>query len=109
MQELVIDFKPTGRVQALHMDAFDLGFLGKKETYRQTDIVFDSDSQLWNLEYFVNGNPSNRYFADELQGFATYDEAREYEVRWLNNCRLINVEPASNQGMRIMAGIRKHG
>jgi hypothetical protein len=30
MEELVIDFKPDGHVTSLHMDAFDLGFLGKK-------------------------------------------------------------------------------
>lgn len=105
MEELVIDFKPDGHVTALHMDAFDLGFLGKKETYRQTDIVFDSDMQLWNLEYLGAG----RYVAPELDGFASYEEARKIEVRWLNNCRLLGIRPDSDQGMRIMAGIRRYG
>lgn len=107
MESLVIDFKPNGHVESLHMDAFDLGFLGQKATYRQTDIVFDSDTQLWNLEYLMNGG--GRYLSECLNGFQTYEEARRIEVAWLNNCRLLSVEPASGQGMRIMAGIRKHG
>lgn len=109
MQELVIDFKADGKVAAIHSDVFDLGFLGAKKTNRQTDIVFDEDSQLWNLEYLIDCNPSHRYVATELNGFDTYEHARMAEVDWLNNCRLLGVDPASNPAMRIMAGIRKHG
>ncbi len=109
MESLVIDFKPNGHVESLHMDAFDLGFLGQKATCRQTDIVFDSDTQLWNLEYLIGGGINSRYVDERLCGFPTYEEARSIEVAWLNNCRLLSIEPASEQGMRIMAGIRKHG
>lgn len=107
MDDLVIDFKADGTVTALHMDAFDLGFLGPKDTRRQTDIVFDGETQLWNLVYIQGGR---EYFRNEqLNGFATYEEARKAEVRWLNNCRYLGIEPTNPAGVRIMAGIRKHG
>jgi len=56
MSELVIDFKNDGSVESLHMDGFDLGFLGDKKVFRQTDIPFCSDTQKWNLVYLVGGD-----------------------------------------------------
>ena len=107
MEGLVIDFKPNGSVASLHMDSFDLGFLGKKETYRQTDIRFNSDTQLWDLIYLADDG--SQYADSRLEGFGTYENARLVEVDWLNTCRLFSIDPVSDGGLRIVAGIRKHG
>lgn len=108
MGQLVIDFKNDGTVASLHSDAFDLGFLGAKKTNRQTDIVFDEYTQKWNLEYLIDCNQAQRYLSSTLNGFDTYEQARTAEVDWLNNCRILGIPPNSEQGMRIMAGIRKY-
>jgi len=105
--ELVIDFKNDGSVASLHTDAFDLGFLGDKKVYRQTDIVFNSDTQLWDMDYLINGNPRIRFSGQELAGFTSYETARDYEVRWLNACRLSGTDPASNKALCIMGAMRE--
>lgn len=107
--ELVINFTEGGSVTAMHSDTFDLGFLGTKRVYRQTDIVFDSESQAWNIEYFIDGSPDNRFRHSTLDGFATYETARQAEVDWLNRCRLSSIVPESQEGTRIMQRVRRRG
>jgi hypothetical protein len=106
-KELVIDFKNTGAVEALHMDGFDLGFLGDKTVYRQTDIVFDDEVQLWDLVYLQGG--ATRFYDAALQGFPSYEIARGYEVAWLNDCRLIGCDPVSDTGLAAMVELREIG
>lgn len=103
-KELVIEFKNDGAVEALHMDAFDLAFLGTKKVFRQTDIVFDETTQLWNLVYLVYG--STRHYDDRLQGFSSYESARDKEVQWLNDCRLCGIDPVSEEGLEVMRELR---
>jgi len=104
MSSLVIDFKTDGKVVALHMDSFDLGFLGRKATKRQTDIIFDEDSQLWNLEYIKE---DGSHFCDEaLRGFSSYESARVAEVDWLNTCLLTQLDPTDQLAMLLMASLR---
>lgn len=106
MENLVISFAPTGTVTALHMDAFDLGFLGRKDTYRQTDIVFNSSTQLWDLVYLEDGH--SPHCDSRLEGFESYETARQVEVRWLNACRLASLNPVGIVGLDIMSDIRQH-
>ena len=44
---------PAGVVECLYTEAFDLWKLGDLRVSRATDIVFDNDSQLW--EVWDNG------------------------------------------------------
>lgn len=104
MSELVIDFKTTGEVAALHMDSFDLGFLGSKKVFRQTDILFDEETQLWNIVYLIEG--STRFYNTALDGFSSYEVARQYEVDWLNDCRLMGIPPTSADGVEAMKALR---
>ena len=104
-KELVIDFKNDGAVEALHMDGFDLGFLGGKRVFRQTDIVFNEATQKWDLHYLNKGIP--RFFNVNLEGFETYEVARDFEVRWLNDCRLIGIDPTSVEGIEVMIDLRQ--
>lgn len=106
MSELVIEISGGGQVASLHMDAFDLGFLGDKRIRRQTDIVFDdSCSQQWEIRYLVDGAavPGTR----SLSGFDTYEDARSFEVKWLNLCRLNGVDPTSEEGQAYADNLRE--
>lgn len=106
MGELVIDFKNDGEVSALHMDGFDLGFLGDKKVFRQSDITFCPDTQKWNLVYLVNGDQP--FMHTVLCGFPAYDIARKFEVNWLNDCRLQGINPISAEGVEVMNHLRQN-
>lgn len=105
MGELVIEFTPGGHVAAMHMDTFDLGFLGDKEIKRQTDIPFNPVSQTWSIYYILdNGTPVS---FDPLRGFEGYDRTRKFEVMWLNECRLLGVCPVAEEGIDAAATLRE--
>lgn len=103
---LVLTFAPTGEVEGLHVDHFDLGFLGKKEIRRATEILFRDKEQDWEIVvldewgFRLSGWP-------EQKGFATYDQARQVEVAWLNLCRLNEVEWHTNHGAIYLAEARR--
>ena len=104
MSELVIEFGNTGNVASMHMDCFDLGFLGDKKVYRQTSIEFNTDTQHWDIVYLgTNGINTGSL---SLSGFATYDSAREFEVLWLNDCRLLGLYPVT-EGLEIADDLRE--
>lgn len=86
MQELVIEIGGTGKVSAMHSDKFDLGFLGDKKIRRQTEILFCEDTQLWDIVYIAEDGTHEG--SEYLDGFKGYEEAREFEVHWINQCRL---------------------
>lgn len=100
MSELVLSFDSDGRVAGLHMDQFDLSFLGRKTVKRQTDILFDPDTQQWGIHYLDEGAST---YIKEIGTCPTYEEARKREVEWLNRCRLQGVPPTSEQGLSIAA------
>jgi hypothetical protein len=104
----VIDFLPTGEVEAMHNDQFSLAFLGKQEIERATEIKFNPDSQTWGiyLPALWLTVPPPYYAVEHGQGFLTYEEARKVEVQWLNACRIDGVEPASDAGLRVLAFVR---
>jgi hypothetical protein len=89
MQELVIDITESGKVESIYSDTFNLGFLGAQKVYRQTDIVFETISQTWDIHYL--NEDGTRAFGENappaLAGFTWYEEARKFEVAWLNACR----------------------
>lgn len=95
---LVLTFSATGQVDGLHMDKFDLGFLGDKSVRRATEIVFDETSQQWDIIMCLE---SGRHAAKSWpgqHGFANYEQARDVEVAWLNLCRSQGVEWDSVKG-----------
>lgn len=97
MDTLVIEVGATGKVSSLHTDKFDLGFLGPKSIHRQTEIAFNEHTQKWDIHYLVAGNLEFRTKA--LDGFDGYEEAREFEVRWVNACRLHQITPTDYLGV----------
>lgn len=76
-----------GKLETLTKGFLDLSRLGPVEIRRSSDIRFDTEHQRWYvhlLEEKLQGfNSQIRDFF-----FDTYEEAVEFEVEFLNNCRL---------------------
>ena len=102
MENLIVDISPGGNVEALNTDAFDLGFLGHKQISRASMIIFEEDSQTWYLE--IPGHSS--VDAPSIRGFAGYEQARNFEVIWLQSCRENSVKPMSADGISIASTMR---
>lgn len=98
-QTKVFTIQPDGTASGLHYDEFDLGFLGKKEIGRASEILFDEDKQTFYVELPqlqcrfapVYRDPRRPWF---LEGFPGYDQARKFEVMILETCAWSMVEPA---------------
>lgn len=105
MSELVIEFGQTGKATAMHMDGFDLGFLGDMDISRQTDILFHKYNQNWNIAYIEEDGC--RCSSPSIQGFDTYEHAREFEVLWLNECRLLGLVPTTPAGYLLAQDLRE--
>ena len=92
-KEIVIDCKNDGTVYAMHFDQFDLGFLGRKTVTRASEIFYNDDTELWDILLPDQETPHSA-----CQGFSGYDVARKFEVKWLQECRKREVDPASIDG-----------
>jgi hypothetical protein len=114
--EIVIDISGEGRVSALHMDEFPLSFLGKMQVSRASSIEFDEESQTfyvvvserrsdWQRNWIRSGGAP--LVPDAAKGFTGYDEARLFEVDWLQKCALEEgCDPLSINGIAIAGFVR---
>jgi hypothetical protein len=82
--EHVISFSPTGAVKAMHCDTFSLGFLGPQRITRASDIRWNEEDQAWGIWFNENGEFQPPF--DFYKGFATYEAARDFEVKVMNFC-----------------------
>lgn len=105
MTDLVLSFTPQGQVQGMHMDTFDLGFLGSKHIERATEIKFDEATQLWGL-FLPRADGSWVCPSEDAKGFPTYETAREAEVLWLNVCRVRGEDPEGAYGLTVIRKIK---
>ena len=101
MGEIVINIENTGKTSGLHFDNFPMSFLGKMQIGRASEIFFDEDNQNWQVIL-----PGDDHAVTPAKGFDSYDEARQFEVNWLQGCMKADVHPTSNAGLRIAAGLR---
>lgn len=108
MMEKVIAITPEGVVSSLHQDEFSLSFLGEQKIRRATDITFNEKTQKWDIHYIVyeGGIPLDTVTSEPLCGFDWYDEARKFEVLWLNECTMRSVSPLYAAGMQIAGRLR---
>lgn len=106
MDTLVIEVGETGKVSSLHTDKFDLGFLGGKKIRRQTEIVFCEETQLWDIVLIADDGMHHGH--ECLDGFGGYEEARGFEVRWINACRLHQILNDTHLAIAYAAFLR-HG
>lgn len=103
MDELVIDINPRGKVEALHFDEFDLGFLGPKNISRASEIHFNTETQLWDIILPDRVTPE----CSSVAGFDSYDKARNFEVLWLQACRKGRTNPYTAAASRVALNLRK--
>lgn len=103
--EMVYDFAIDGRVEGMHTDKFSLAFLGQQSISRASDIVFNHATQLWDIHvlYLAPAPP-----IEACSGFESYEVAREFEVRWFNTARRLEVLPMSSWGRAIALGLREN-
>lgn len=111
--ELVIDFKDTGIVTALHSDEFPLEFLGEMRVQRNAELLYDSRRKYWYIriigytsDYFKD-RQYNEYRTFPLNGFPSYASARDFEVQWFNRCTLLGIVPGTTAGLREAIYLRK--
>lgn len=79
-----------GTVTGLHYDDFDLGFLGKKQIGRASEIQFEEDTQHFYVDLPQLSGDGRPNF---LMGFEGYDGARAFEVMILETAALSQIEP----------------
>lgn len=106
---MVVNIDPTGTVRAMHRDEFNLGFLGKQEIKRASEIKFDEGNQLWDI-YIPpkDGLPVEQWHTFiYIRGFSTYKKARDFEVLWLEHCALECIVPLSSCGMELAEKLRR--
>lgn len=101
---MVVDFNSDGSAEAMHRDQFDLGFLGKQEIQRASEIVFDPETQKWDITVTREqlGTPEAFFAYVRSKGYATYEEARTAEVTWFEDCRLLSLSPLSIKGASLI-------
>lgn len=105
-EALVISFDEGGSAESLHIDTFDLGFLGNKAITRATDIAFDDGVQAWSI-YLLDKTGGRLPLVHGSTGLPSYELARKVEVGWLNLCRLNEVSPESDHGHVFLNQMRK--
>lgn len=96
-EEIVIDIGPDGAATGLHFDEFPLNILGDMEIKRASSIVWDESNQLWTV---VLADREERDMPDPCFGWHRYDDARDFEVKWLQECMKAEVKPLSKEGLR---------
>lgn len=84
-KEIVIDIDPQGMARAMHFDKFPLGYLGKMEVRRASEITFNAATQRWDIEYYHEDGSKTVVLVHP--GFCGYDEARNHEVAFVQQCR----------------------
>jgi hypothetical protein len=102
----VIDFNEDGTVASLHNDKFNLGFLGKQNITRVSDIRFDCETQTWAVWIELATPDVFDTTYPELGGFSSYEEARCFEIAALNLCREAQIHPSSPMGRWAMVAHR---
>jgi len=99
--EIVMDISSTGKTTGLHFDDFDFSFLGEKKIGRASEIFFNEAEQNWEVIL-----PGGFIPVPEAAGFASYDVARAFEVKWLQGGMKEEVLPESTRGRSVASESR---
>lgn len=108
-KEILIDISNTGKVHGLHFEELPLTTLGRASIKRATDIKFNSDTQLWDINLLDTDESTIPHHPDHLGDFDSYEVARGHEVRFLQACRLQGVNTVSQAGDDLGAQLRDSG
>lgn len=108
-KEILIDINPAGVMSGLHFEDFPLPPFGPAQIRRATDIKFNSDTQLWDINLLDHDESVIPHHPDHLAGFDSYEIARGHEVRYLQGCRLQGIGIVSQAGDDLGAQLRAIG
>lgn len=101
-KEMVLSFD-GGRVEGMYFDDFPLDFLeGAIRITRATDIRFNETTQDWEIVLIGQDAP----VSNAVKGFKKYEEARKFEVLWLQTCRKREIDPDTADGEAVAAALR---
>lgn len=99
--KIVLTVTPTGATQGMHFDNFPLTFLGPAKITRASEIIFNEDSQKWDITI-----PGQIVPYPSAMGFDQYNVARDFEVEWFQTCRQEGCEPVSREGRAVCERLR---
>lgn len=105
----VISFRADGSVEMMQDDKIGLSHLGNQSIRRATEIRWNEEGQHWEIEllhYDSTGRKVASTIAPQARGFASYNEARIVEVRWLTLARARGVMPGSQEGKSLLESAR---
>ena len=92
-QPIVITVGTDGATQGLYDGKMNLKSLGNQQVDRATDIHHNNDTQMFDV-YLL----PDRELVLSARHFVEYEDARKFEVTWLNLCRLAETTPNSELG-----------
>lgn len=98
----VVSVTPEGGLKGLHFDDFDLGQFGNKTVKRASEIFFNDMAQHWDVLL-----PNQYHPFLSASGFKSYEEARNFEVIWLQECAMRGIDAYSNLGEEVAGEIRE--
>lgn len=102
-KEMVLSFD-GGHVEGMYFDDFPLDFLeGVIHIDRATDIRFNETTQDWEIVLIGQDAP----VSDAVKGFKKYEEARKFEVLWLQTCRKLEIDPDAQEGIYVAIALRE--
>lgn len=87
--KMVFDVAPDGETVGMHFDCFPLKFLGDMTVKRASEILFDEVRQDWYIEVYGYADDCKMH----INGFTGYDIAREFEVKYVQRCRELGLDP----------------
>ncbi len=108
-KEILIDINPAGAISGLHFEEFPLPPFGPAQIRRATDIKFNADTQLWDINLLDQNEDKIPHHPDHLAGFDSYEVARAHEVSYLQACRLQGIGTVSQAGDDLGAQLRATG
>lgn len=83
-KEIIIDITEQG-AEGMHFDEFPLSYLGPMSIARASEILFNSETQLWDIHYLhEDGSGKTVHIA---KGYQSYELARGVEVEFVQKCR----------------------
>lgn len=89
----------------MHHDSFSLGFLGDQNIERASEILWNRQTQSWDIRFVGEPLPATRP-APEYCGFRRYDDARAFEVMVMNQCLRNGCGPY-NYEIRMFASMKR--
>ena len=95
-KKLVYSIDTSGKTSGLYDDSIDLSSIGNQTITRATSIDHNPITQKFDVVLL----PNEECF-ESCKGFDKYDHGNQFEVEWLNKCRIAQVKPDTVYGQHL--------